>query len=702
VEGRREQKRLRTSWFGRSMSLGDSSQGEYRATKMRRRLLPLLLLALLAFVGAAGAVSAGSGAWPPAWGRAIEVPHTATLNRGGAAVVKSVSCALAHNCAAGGFYTDSHGHHQAFVIDETNGVWGTAIEVPGSGNLNKGGQAEIRSISCARPQYCTAGGYYTGGFGGHQAFVVQKVNGTWGTAIDVPGTAVLNGEGDAAVNSVGCADPGKCSIGGYYTDNVGDRQGFLSAEWHDKWRTVYRPAHGTGLLNAGGNAQIESVSCPYGAYCTAGGYYTQGGTQHRQAFVVRQAAGHWGVAIEVPGTASLNSGKHDGAIVRSVSCATIGNCTAGGRYADHKGHYQAFVADLTNGTWGTAIEVPGTGTLNKGGDAGVGSVSCATAASCTAGGDYKDGSSKHQAFVVDKTNGSWGNAIEIPGIGALNKGGRAHVNSVSCATRGNCTAGGYYTNSSHKRQAFVADETNGSWGNAIEVPGTASLNSRGDAQVESVSCATARKCTAGGYYTDRHKHKQAFAVGSAPPLSLNPGTTFCDGAYAGTGDHVVVPDGGTCTLVAGTQVTGDVTVSNGGTLYATEVEIDGVLTVSGSATVCQSTVLSDVRAASPGGFLRLGGSDCAGGNTFSHNVVVSHDKHNLWIWHNKITGNLTVRYAHGRIDSIRSNSVHNGKIAHSGPVLVVDNHATHNLICTANKHQRGHGNRAHHKNTCPK
>jgi hypothetical protein len=47
------------------------------------------------------------------------------------------------------------------------------------------------------------------------------------------------------------------------------------------------------------------------------------------------------------------------------------------------------------------------------------------------------------------------------------------------------------------------------WHNAIEVPGTAK---RVAADVTSVSCASARNCTAGGYYVDLHGHQQPLAV----------------------------------------------------------------------------------------------------------------------------------------------------------------------------------------------
>ena len=91
--------------------------------------------------------------------------------------------------------------------------------------------------------------------------------------------------------------------------------------------------------------------------------------------------------------------------------------------------------------------------------------------------------------MASEVNGTWGTAIEVPGTAALNTGGRAEVSSVSCASAGNCTAGG--STPPLGQQVFVASEVNGTWGTAIEVPGTAALNTGGDAEVTSVSCASA-------------------------------------------------------------------------------------------------------------------------------------------------------------------------------------------------------------------
>src|SRR5215467_2493048 len=118
-------------------------------------------------------------------------------------------------------------------------------------------------------------------------------------------------------------------------------------------------------------------------------------------------------------------------------------------------------AAAVTGTWGTAQEVPGTANLNRGGDATVNSVSCASAGTCAAGGYYTDGSGNQQAFVASQVYGTWHTAVEVPATAALNRGGDAEVLSVSCASAGNCSAGGYYVDASSHWQAFVANEVHG-------------------------------------------------------------------------------------------------------------------------------------------------------------------------------------------------------------------------------------------------
>ena len=82
-----------------------------------------------------------------------------------------------------------------------------------------------------------------------------------------------------------------------------------------------------------------------------------------------------------------------------------------------------------------------------------------SAGSCVAGGTYAGRSGRQQAFVVSENNGRWGRAIEVPGSGALNKGGDGVVNSVSCGSPHNCAAGGSYLDRSGHTLAFIVSQT---------------------------------------------------------------------------------------------------------------------------------------------------------------------------------------------------------------------------------------------------
>jgi hypothetical protein len=229
--------------------------------------------------------------------------------------------------------------------------------------------------------------------------------------------------------------------------------------------------------------------------------------------VVNETNGTWGRAMQVPGLAALNPAGD--AVLFSVSCGSAGNCVAVGGYQDSVGHKQALLVSETNGTWGNAIEVPGSGTLNAGGLAFADSVSCPAAGSCAVGGDYTIGT-QMLPFVVSERTGTWGTAQTLLGSATFNVGDYGSTVTVSCATAGNCAAGVTYTaDASNSQRAFLVSETNGTWGTAIEIPGLATLNTGGDAAITSVSCRSAGNCAAGGTYRDSVGHTQAFVVNQA-------------------------------------------------------------------------------------------------------------------------------------------------------------------------------------------
>jgi PASTA domain-containing protein len=454
------------------------------------------------------AVSAG-------WGSAGAVARSATPYGKGHGSVSSVSCGAPGDCAAGGYYRVGK-YREAFVVSETKWRWGRPIEVPGMATLNRG-DAEVTSISCAAAGECGAGGYYSDRHGIPQAFVATEINGRWGDAIEVPRTATLN-QGDwpgAGVDSISCTASGECAAGGHYAGGSGGiygiygtdgQQAFVVSETKGRWgKAIEVP--GLAKLNSAGDATVTAISCAAPGKCAAGGY-TAVGNFTQQAFLVSERNGRWSKAIEVPGISALDLGSD--AFVTSVSCAPSGHCAATGLYTPGYAGQEAFVVDETNGTWGNAIDVPGLATLNSGGFANVNSISCVGTGACSAGGSYADGTYAQEAFVADEAKGIWHTAVRVPGST------NASVDSISCAAARTCAAGGsyytggVYTDGSHAR-AFLAGETKGSWGTAFAVPGMASIPST-QADVKSISCAAAGACAAGGYISDPTFGKRAFVV----------------------------------------------------------------------------------------------------------------------------------------------------------------------------------------------
>lgn len=388
------------------------------------------------------------------WQKAEEVPGTVSLNAGGFAGVNAVSCPVTGSCVAGGYYVDAAGHRQAFVADEVDGNWQQAETVPGTSALNASGYASVSSLACSSAGSCVAVGSYVDAKSQQQAFLAEETDGVWQDAEEVPGTAALNAGGGAGATSVACPTVGNCSAGGYFLDSTYHQQAFVVDEVKGIWQDAEEvPA--TAGLNTAGDAEVLALSCSTAGNCSAGGSY-ETRTNHFQAFVADESGGTWRDAEEVPGTAGLNLGGSAG--VHSISCPAGGGCTAGGYYEDSAGRQQVWVADESGGTWRDAEELPGSSTLNSGQVADLSSVSCASPGNCAAAGSYTEGT-RQQAFVADEVKGAWQRAEEVPGTAALNSKGYAAGASISCVAAGGCTAGGYYTDRAGNEEAFVASQT---------------------------------------------------------------------------------------------------------------------------------------------------------------------------------------------------------------------------------------------------
>jgi hypothetical protein len=211
--------------------------------------------------------------------------------------------------------------------------------------------------------------------------------------------------------------------------------------------------------------------------------------------VISEARGIWSSAKQIRGVDSPSAAV-------SVSCSAPGDCAA---VIDALSGRALFVVSQVNGRWGSAQPVPGIAALNVGGDAGFSSVSCTSPGNCSAGGFYalakprRGGIPPAAGFVDSEVNGVWRKAIEVPGVATLNVGKQATITDISCAPRGTCTAGGYYTDGRNRSQAFLVSEANGIWGQAQRVRGIAALGG-GASVIDSMSCPATGGCSASGHY----------------------------------------------------------------------------------------------------------------------------------------------------------------------------------------------------------
>ena len=150
------------------------------------------------------------------------------------------------------------------------------------------------------------------------------------------------------------------------------------------------------------------------------------------------------------------------------------------------------MVDEQRGVWGRARREPGP--LAPAAPSTVGSVSCAAPGDCVAAGQY--GSANAQGFVVDEVGGTWGRAQDVPGRDPSGAGAST-VDEVSCTADGDCAATGSWW-VGPVEHAFVVDESRGTWGSALAIPGVILDGDVGSGPVFALSCAAPGDCAATG------------------------------------------------------------------------------------------------------------------------------------------------------------------------------------------------------------
>jgi hypothetical protein len=409
---------------------------------------------------------------------------------------------------------------QAFTVGEEGGVWGAGQSVPSVATLNAGGGAQLNALSCAAPGNCGGTGAYLDSAGTQRSFVVAETGGTWTGAIEVPGDLPPGGKGSEAL-AESCPAVGRCTIGGGMADSAGDAVAYVDSQTpNHAWGTALPVP---GLATTGFSSQVTTLSCRSAGNCAAGGMIENTtGSVVVQAFVVNETNGLWHAAREV--AVAQNRGGQ--AFTQQVSCGSKGNCVAVGYISPAHNEFKPFIKAEKNGAWQPAIIMSGLGR-----QVGLFAVSCASAGNCTAGGTVGTPIAFH-AFTVTEKNGAWGKPATLPGLAALDTAHDGTVSVVSCVSSGNCAEAGVYAIAGGGGGVYVwvAGQRGGVWGNAAPVPNLSALSAGREAVVNGLSCATLGGCGMVGYYTDGSNNRQpwvasgAIAVPTAITLALSAGT----------------------------------------------------------------------------------------------------------------------------------------------------------------------------------
>jgi len=293
---------------------------------------------------------------------------------------------------------------------------------------------------------------------------------------------------------------------------------------------------------------LSAVSCPAAGVCTAVGTF-MGGSGDQQALLLSRSDGSWQPqAATLPADADVDPK----ATLEAVSCGSPGNCTAVGTYVDAAGDLQGLIVAENAGSWSDAVTAPLPGdaqpTNNR---LSLDSVSCPTATTCVAVGDYLNEAGSQVGLIETEI---WAGFTEQAVVASMREeeAGGEDLESVACAGAGDCTAVGSYLDPSSVGQAMVVEQRSGSWQPAVPAPlpgiGLAS-NPEHRSGLDSVACLSSGQCTAAGDY------EPSSVAGSGQPLVVTEGA---DGSLQAAG----VPPGSAATTSGGASAVSCAEVGN--------------------------------------------------------------------------------------------------------------------------------------------
>ena len=327
------------------------------------------------------------------------------------------------------------------------------------------GGAHPAGVSCRSAGACAIVGYNNPP--GHR--IVTLAEALTGTALSVQPTPNPAAVSDTDLASVSCPAAAACAAVGSYFGSSGETP--LAEEWNGTHWSI-KPAP----LPSGAFAGVlNGVSCTSPRACMAVGWYkNSAGGQDTLAEAWNGTA--WSFRAAPSPSAKRNA-------LNGVSCTSASVCTAVGSSGGRT------LAEAWDGTAWTVRHTPNPQPASV-----LEAVSCTSASACTATG--QSGYSTPFHTLAEAWNGtSW--SIQKTPNPPHTSGYYFVLAGVSCTSASACTAVGYYFGPNGP-SVTLGEAWNGtSW----SIQKTPSPN-RGGTELYSVSCTSARACTAAGVSGD--------------------------------------------------------------------------------------------------------------------------------------------------------------------------------------------------------
>ena len=218
-----------------------------------------------------------------------------------------------------------------------------------------------------------------------------------------------------------------------------------------------------------------------------------------------------------------------GTLLEDVSCPSAGSCVAIGDYEDSNGLSQGFIDSLSGGTW-TSTEAPLPANANQQehviAPVTLSDVTCPAVGACVVVGSYTDNVAyRGHGLIETLSGGTWTPAeAPLPANGSTSFY-PASLGAITCPTAGSCVAVGNYTDTNSTPVGVIATLSGGLW-TATEAPLPANASATQTSSLTAVTCPALYACVATGGYEDASNTQQGLLeVLSDPTPTISSVTT---------------------------------------------------------------------------------------------------------------------------------------------------------------------------------